>query len=62
MDGQARDMEKELDAMLANFGWNKSVAGDRSLRELLVKEGKTATGAPAMAVRDDIKLAENVDL
>lgn len=62
MDRQLADVEKELDAKLANFGWNNSVAPNKSIQELLLRQGARTAGTPMMEVRDDIKDAKNVDL
>lgn len=62
MDNQLQDVEKELDAKLANFGWNNSVAPNKSIQEMLLRQGARVAGTPMMEVRDDIKAAKNIDL
>jgi len=62
MDKQLQDVEKELDTKLANFGWNNSVAPNKSIQEMLLRQGARVAGTPMMELRDDIKGAKNVDL
>lgn len=62
MDKQLKDVEKELDTKLANFGWNNDVAGKQSIQEMLLRQGQRVVGAPATEVRDEIKNAKNIDL
>lgn len=61
MDKTAEQVQKELDAKLANFGWANSVAGQKSIQDMFLKQGLRRAGMPHMAVRDDIKDAQNVD-
>lgn len=62
MDKQAKDIEKELDAKLANFGWHNSVAGKKSIEEMLRRQGGDSVGSPMSYVRDEIKDAKYIDL
>lgn len=62
MDKQMVEVEKELDEKLANFGWNKDVAGQRSIEEMLRRQGNNSAGSIGMEIRDDIKDAKNIDL
>lgn len=62
MDKQKAEIEKELDAKLANFGWNNDVAGKRSIQEMLRRQGMNVAGAPGQEVREEIKGAKNIDL
>lgn len=61
MDKQAKNIEKELDAKLANFGWNNSIAGHRSIQGSLFRQGSAVAGSPALKVREEIQGARNVD-
>lgn len=62
MDKQVADIEKELDAKLANFGWNTSVAGKKSIEEMLRHQGGNVAGAPMSYIRDEISDAKYIDL
>ena len=62
MDKQAKDIEKELDAKLANFGWNNDAAGEKSIQQLLLRQGARVVGSPATEVRYEIRAKKNVDL
>lgn len=62
MDKQVADIEKELDAKLANFGWNNSVAGKKSIEEMLRRQGGDIAGSPMSYIRDEISGAKNIDL
>lgn len=55
MDAQAKDLEKRLDAELANFGWNKTAAGRRSVKELLQQQGVKQVAVPMANVRPAAK-------
>lgn len=56
------EVEKELDQKLAHFGWNKDVAGQKPLEEMLRRQGRNTPGSIGMELRDDIKDAKNMDL
>lgn len=59
MDAQAKELDKDIEAKLANFGWNKAVAGSRSLEEALQKQGVNHVGVPMTIVRDESKHHKN---
>lgn len=53
MDAQFQELEKELDEKLSMFGWNKQVAGDKSLTEQLRTMGPgQQTGVSMMHIRE----------
>lgn len=52
MDKAFAEVEKELDAKLATFGWNKSVASTQSVTEMLQKQGVKQVGVPLTDVRE----------
>jgi ribosomal protein S10 len=52
MDRAFAEVEKELDAKLATFGWNKSVASTQSVTEMLQKQGVKQVGVPLTDVRE----------
>lgn len=61
MDKTAEQVQKELDAKLANFGWANSVAGEKSIQDMFLKQGMRKAGVPHLTVRDEIKDVKNVD-
>jgi hypothetical protein len=52
MDKAFAEVEKELDAKLAAFGWNKSVGSTKSVIEMLQKQGARQVGVPLSDVRE----------
>jgi len=58
MDNAFTDVEKELDAKLATFGWNKSVAATRSVVEMLQNQGVKQVGVPLTDVREASRTRE----
>lgn len=62
MDKERVQIEEELDKKLANFGWNNSVAGEKSIQQMLRRQGANVPGSPMTELRDEIKGAKNVDL
>ena len=52
MDNGFVEVEKELDEKLSMFGWNKTVAGERSVKDAMRKQGVKHTGVPMMEVRE----------
>jgi ribosomal protein S10 len=52
MDQAFAEVEKELNAKLATFGWNKSVAATQSVTEMLQKQGAKQVGVPLTDVRE----------
>jgi len=58
MDKQFAEMEADLDAKLANFGFNKSVAKDKSLVNMMYSQGKRQTAVPMSQVRDASRTAK----
>ena len=52
MDKGFVEVEKELDEKLSMFGWNKTVAGERSVKDAMLKQGVKHTGVPMMEVRE----------
>lgn len=52
MDKAFAEVEKELNAKLATFGWNKSVAATQSVTEMLQKQGAKQVGVPLTDVRE----------
>lgn len=58
MDKAFSDIEQELDAKLAAFGWNKSVDDTTSLVGMLQEQGVKHAGVPMMEVREASKSRE----
>ena len=58
MDKAVADVEKELDAKLAMFGWNKSVGSTKSVTEMLQKQGMKQVGVALSDVREDSQTRE----
>lgn len=52
MDKQFAEVEKELDDKLRLFGFSKAAAGDRSLVQMMQKQGVRGPGVPVTDVRD----------
>jgi hypothetical protein len=52
MDKAFTEVEKELDAKLGTFGWNKSVGPTKSVTEMLQKRGMKQVGVPLSDVRE----------
>ena len=52
MDKAFAEVEKELDAKLGTFGWNKSVGSTKSVTEMLQKQGMKQVGVPLSDVRE----------
>ena len=52
MDKAFTDIEEELDAKLATFGWNQSVAGTKSVREMLQQQKNRHPGVPMTEIRE----------
>lgn len=52
MDKAFAEVEKELDAKLATFGWNKSAGSTTSVTEMLQKQGAKQVGVPLSDVRE----------
>lgn len=62
MDKERIQVEEELDKKLANFGWNNSAAGQKSIKDMLRRQGANVPGSPMTELRDEIKGAKNIDL
>ncbi|KAK5076650.1 mitochondrial 37S ribosomal protein rsm10 [Lithohypha guttulata] len=62
MDRQLEEVQKDLDAKLANFGWRQYAAGKQSVEEMLRRQGARIPGATMSLVRDKIAGVKNVDL
>ena len=58
MDKAFSEVEKDLDAKLATFGWNKGVAPNRSVTEMLQKQGAKQVGVPLTDVREGSQTRE----
>jgi hypothetical protein len=52
MDKAFAEVEKELDAKLGTFGWNKSVGPTKSVTDMLQKQGMKQVGVPLSDVRE----------
>ena len=52
MDKAFAEVEKELDAKLGTFGWNKSAGATKSVTEMLQKQGMKQVGVPLSDVRE----------
>ena len=52
MDKAFAEVEKELDAKLRTFGWNKTVGPTKSVTEMLQKQGMKQVGVPLADVRE----------
>jgi len=52
MDKAFAEVEKELDAKLGTFGWNKSVGPTKSVINMLQKQGMKQVGVPLSDVRE----------
>lgn len=52
MDKQFANLEKELDEKLRLFGFNKAAAGNRSLLQMMHKQGVRGPGVGVTDVRD----------
>lgn len=62
MDKERIQVEEELDKKLANFGWNNSAAGQKSIQDMLRRQGANVPGSPMTELRDEIKGAKYIDL
>jgi len=58
MDKQFHEMEKELDEKLKYFGFNKAVAGRKSLEKMIQKQGARQVGVPMTEVREASQTAD----
>jgi hypothetical protein len=52
MDKAFAEVEKELDAKLGTFGWNKSVGPTKSVIDMLQEQGMKQVGVPLTDVRE----------
>lgn len=59
MDKQTDDVQKDLDAKLGMFGWNKQVADDKSINEMLQQFGPQRVGVPMTNLREASQTANN---
>lgn len=62
MDRQLDAIRKDLDAKLANFGWKDKSTKNKSIHEMLLRQGGRVQGAPLMSNRDEVANVKNVEL
>lgn len=62
MDRQLDAIRKDLDAKLANFGWKDASPKNKSVHEMLLRQGRRVQGSPLMSNRDKIANVKNVEL
>lgn len=62
MDRQLDAVRKDLDAKLAHFGWKDASPKNKSVHEMMLRQGRKVQASPLMSNRDEIANVKNVDL
>ena len=61
MDCQMEEISKDLDNKLSMFGWNKQVADNKTIADMLEKGLDRHVGVPMTAIREASQTADNKD-